>query len=960
MALAQKTITGTVMDEESGFPLIGATILVAGTDNGTVTDIDGKFSITANEGDELQFSYTGYERISITVGATSVIDLSMKASSELLDEVVVIGYGTVKKEDATGSIQTVNTETFNKGAITGPQELLAGKVPGVAISVSDGAPGAGATIRIRGESSLSASNDPLIVIDGVPLESGGISGSRNPLNIINPNDIETFTVLKDASATAIYGNRASGGVIIITTKKGSIGSGKINVGYAGNVSFSNASNTVDVLSADAYRTLVTDRFGADHPATGLLGSANTDWQDEIYQTAFGMDHNLSFSGALKSLPYRVSLGFTDKEGILKTDEFQRRTASINLSPGFLDNTLQIKAGFKYMSIDNNFANRGAIGSAVSFDPTKPVFDSDSGKEWGGYYTWLQSNGDPNTLSPDNPIALLEQRTDESTVNRFIANFQADYRFAFLPDLRANLNLAYDRSDSEGSIFVPENAAFEFSNGGRDENYEQEKENQLLEFYLNYTKELGKNYFDVMAGYSWQYFFRENFSQAASVDGTRVINVPNRDPAEYYLVSLFGRLNYTFNDRYLLTFTLRRDGTSRFSEDNRYGVFPSAALAWKVMDNSESNGLSNLKLRLGWGITGQQALNDDFYAYLPQYQAGQDNARYRFGDNLVSTLRPNAYDANIKWEETTTYNIGLNFGFLKNRITGTLDFYQRDTEDLLNRVPIPAGTNLNNELLTNIGDLTNKGVELGLNTTPIKTNDITWDLGANVAYNETEITRLRATDDPTFAGVLVGSISGGVGSNIQIHTTGFAPNSFYVFEQVYDNSGVPIEGLYVDRNNDGVVNDDDKYRLEKPAADFTFGFTSRFAYKNFDLSFAGRANIANYVYNNVWSTSANYQNIFNSNDYINNVHSHITISDFQDPQFFSDYYIRDGSFLRMDHITVGYNLNDVIGDFARFYATIQNPFVITDYEGLDPEIFGGIDNNFYPRPRTVVFGVNVNF
>ena len=959
MTYAQKTVTGTVLDTESGFPLIGATVLIAGTDNGTVTDIDGKFSIEANEGAQLKFSYTGYAEQTITVGAESVIEVSMSASSEILDEVVVIGYGTVKKDDATGSIQTVSTESFNKGAITGPQELLAGKVPGVTISTGSGAPGEGATIRIRGESSLSANNDPLIVIDGVPLESGGVNGARNPLNVINPNDIETFTVLKDASATAIYGNRASGGVIIITTKKGKLGSDKINVGYAGNVSLSTVTNDVDVLSSDEFRSLINEQFDKDHPAVGLLGDANTFWQDEIYQTAFGQDHNLSFTGALKQIPYRVSLGYTSREGILKTDEFDRFTGSINLSPGFINNTLQIKAGLKFMSTDNRFANRGAIGSAVTFDPTKPVFDDETGGQFGGYYTWLQSNGDPNTLAPANPVALLEQRQDESNVNRFIGNFQVDYRFAFLPELRANLNLAYDRSESDGSVFVPQNAAFAFSNGGEDRTYTQEKKNELLEFYLNYVKDFGKTSLDLMAGYSWQHFFQEDFSQATNVDGSIVIDEPNRDPREYYLVSLFGRLNYSINSRYLFTFTLRRDGTSRFSEDNRYGIFPSAAFAWKIMDNSESNGLSNLKFRLGWGITGQQEIGG-FYEYLPRYQRGQDNARYRFGNELITTLRPNGYDANIKWEETTTYNIGFNFGFLKNRITGTLDLYQRETEDLLNFVPVPAGTNLTNFITTNVGDLTNRGVELGLNTTPIQNNNVTWDLGVNVAYNENEITRLIATDDPNYQGVLTGGISGGVGSNIQINSTGFAPRSFFVFEQVYDEAGVPIEGLYVDRNGDGIVNNEDQYRLEKPDPDYSIGFTSRIAYKNIDLSFAGRSYIGNYNYNNVWSNNAVYEFLFNSTNIISNQHRHITVSDFQSPQYFSDYYVRDASFLRVDHITLGYNLNDVIGDFARFYVTVQNPFVISDYDGLDPEIFGGIDNNFYPRPRNFVFGVNVNF
>ena len=951
---AQRTISGLVTDGQTGDPLIGANILIEGTSKGTVTDIDGSYSLEISEDDQaLIISYTGFQNQRVEIGTNNTLNVLLEAG-QLLDEVVVIGYGTVKKDDATGSIQTINTESFNRGAITGPQELLAGKVPGVSITTG-GSPGEGSTIRIRGSSSLSASNDPLIVIDGVPLPSGDVAGGRNPLNIINPNDIETFTVLKDASAAAIYGNRAAGGVIIITTKKGSQGDG-MKIGYNGNVSLGVKANELDILSADEYRALINQQFDKDHPAVSLLGSANTDWQEEIYDNAFGQDHNVSLSGAVKAIPYRVSLGYTAKEGLLKGDQFDRFTGGLNLNPGFLNNTLQINAGLKFMRSNNDFADQGAIGSAVSFDPTKPVFVDE--QTYGGYYAWLQPNGEPNTQAPANPIALLEQRQDESIVNRFIGNFQADYRLPFLPSLRANLNLAYDRSESEGDLFVPENAAFAFSNGGEVKNYTEERRNELLEFYLNYKEDFGVHTLDLMGGYSWQHFFFENFEESTNVAGTEVLSEPNRDPREYYLLSLFGRLNYTLNDRYLVTLTLRRDGTSRFSEDNRYGLFPSAAVAWKIYNNETSKGLNNLKLRLGWGVTGQEGI-DGFYEYLPRYQSSLDNARINFGNGFVSTLRPNGYDANIKWEETTTYNAGINFAFLNNRVSGSLDFYQRDTEDLLNRVAVAAGTNLTNFITTNIGDMTNRGVELALNTIPLQRENLSWDLGFNVAYNENEITRLIASDDPSYIGELVGGIDGGVGSNIQIHSVGFPLNSFYVFEQVYDEAGMPIEGVYVDRNADGMVNEEDKYRLEKPQPDYTFGLTSSISVGNFDLAFAGRASIGNFAYNNVWSDKGFYERLFNSTGIISNTHRHITQADFQDPQYFSDYYIRDASFLRLDHITVGYNFYELVGDFMRVYLTVQNPFVITKYDGLDPEIFDGLDKNLYPRPRTFVFGVNLN-
>lgn len=956
---AQRTISGTITDADSGEPLIGASILVKETAKGTITDFDGKYSIELPSGkNTLVISYTGYAALDQEVGRGNVLDIQLNAGA-ILEEVVVIGYGTIKKEDATGSVQTVSSEQFNRGAITGPQELLAGKVAGVTISTNSGAPGEGATIRIRGASSVSASNSPLIVIDGVPLANGGINGSRNPLNIINPNDIETFTVLKDASASAIYGNRAAGGVIIITTKKGAVGK-KMKVGYAGNVSIGIIDKQTEVLDARGFSALINDRFGANSREVALLGTADTDWQSEIYQTAIGHDHNVAISGAVKSLPYRVSLGYTNKNGLLKTDNFERFTGGINLNPGFLDNTLQVNFSLKGMKINNQFANRGAIGTALSFDPTKPVLDSES--PYGGFWTWTDNNGLPIALAPANPLALLNLRDDRSTVNRFITNVQIDYRLPFLPALRANLNLGYDKSDANGNVDVPAEASFGFYDGGEVRTYTQGKKNELLEFYLNYKEDVGKHTFDLLAGYSWQHFFKESFSEANNIAGTEVLSAPNNDSEEHYLVSLFGRMNYSFADRYLFTATLRRDGTSRFSPDNRYGLFPALALGVKIINKPTAAGLSKLKLRLGWGVTGQEEIGDR-YAYLPRYQAGFDNAQYQFGNEFINTFRPNGYDANIRWEETATFNAAIDFGLLQDKLTGTLEVYQRNTKDLLNFVPVPAGTNLTNFITTNVGDLENKGVELSLNATPIQTKDQTLDIGFNIAYNENKITRLTATDDPSYQGVLTGSISGGVGSNIQIYSVGFPARSFYVFEQVYDEFGVPVEGLYVDRNSDGVINGDDQYRLEKPAADYSIGYTARYRYKNFDVSFAGRASIGNYVYNNVWSNGAFYNSLSNLGT-IGNVNSVITQIDFNTPQYFSDHFVRDASFLRIDHITLGYNFDDLLGDFMRVYLTVQNPAVFSNYEGIDPEVRNGdhpgIDNTIYPRPRTFVFGVSVDF
>lgn len=956
---AQKQINGIVSDAATGEPLIGANVLVKGTLVGTATDIDGSFALDVPEdANVLVVSYTGYQQQEVTIDGNSEIKVMLNVG-QVLDEVVVIGYGTIQREDATGSIQSVSSESFNKGAIVSAQELLAGKVPGVTIT-TDGAPGAGSSIRIRGESSLSATNDPLIVIDGVPIDNGDVSGGRNPLSVINPNDIETFTVLKDASASAIYGNRAAGGVILITTKKGKVGD-KLKVGYSGNVNFGSRVNSVDVLSADEFRTTLMNHYPEDHPARELLGDQSTNWQDEIYQTAVGHDHNLYLSGSLSDLPYRVSLGFTDKDGILKTDNFNRWTAGVNLNPGFLDNTLQLNLHFKGMLTRNHFADHGAIGNALGFDPTRTPYDP--GSKYGGFTTWTIANGNPNTLAPTNPLALLELRNDESTVKRYLTNLSADYRFTFLPELRANLNLAYDYSKGEGTVVVPNIASFAFdavNGGGVNNQYEQTKENSLLELYFNYKKDIGKNGLDLMAGYSWQHFAIDNYFKNSNTAGTPTQTTEGSDPAEYYLLSMYGRINYSYNNRYLVTVTLRRDGTSRFSPENRWGLFPAAALAVKVLDNDRKY-FNNIKLRLGWGITGQQDIGD-YYAYLARYQSGFDNARYQFGNQFITTIRPNGYDSNIKWEETTTYNFGVDYSIIDNRLWGSIDLYQRNTEDLLNRIPVPAGTNLTNFVTTNIGSMENQGVELALTSKPVLTEKIDWDFGVNLAYNRNEITRLTAIDDPTYEGILTGGIAGGVGSNIQIHSVGYAPRSFYVYEQILDESGNIIEGEFVDQNSDGVINELDKYRYKKPAADYTIGFTSRIGIGKFDLSFAGRSSLGNYVYNNVQTDMGYLNRIYGTTGVLWNVNQSAVDNNAVDQAnlTFSDFFVRRADFLRLDHITAGYNFYDLIGSFTRVYATVQNPVVVTKYDGLDPEIFGGIDNNIYPRPRTFVVGLNVEF
>lgn len=959
MVLGQRTITGKITDSESGEPMPGATVIVVDLFTGAYSDEEGNFSIKLPEGyTTLRVTYVGYPDMEQTVGSSDVLNFSMNPGTTL-DEVMVIGYGTVKKEDATGAIQTVNENVFNKGAITGAQELLAGKVAGVQI-VTSGDPGGGASIRIRGGSSLSASNDPLIVIDGVPVANDGISGSRNPLNIVNPNDIETFTVLKDASATAIYGSRASNGVILITTKKGSLGK-KIKVNYNGSVAVSNRANEARVLNATDYRALINERFDEGHPARDLLGDSDTDWQNEVYQTGIQHDHNISAAGGIGILPYRVSLGYTNKTGLLKTDGFNRGTFALNLTPGFLNNTLQLKLGLKSMMTANRFANRAAIWGSANFDPTQAIYDE--GNAYGGYFTWLQDNGDPNTLAAANPLASLYLRNDVSDVQRHIMSAQADYRMPFLPALRANLNLGYDISKGEGTITVPEEASFEFTNKGLMHEYNQTKRNELLDFYLNYVEKFGDLNLDVMGGYSWQHFYKEDYVFGTSFDGTTEVTPMRTTPKEYYLVSLFGRANLTFKNRYLLTMTLRRDGTSRFSPENRYGLFPAAALGIKIIEDKAGK-LNNLKVRLGYGVTGQQDIGEDYYPYLARYQSSLVNARQQMGNEFVTTLRANGYDANIKWEETTTYNVGVDYSILNNRIFGSIEYYQRYTTDLLNFIPVPAGTNLTNFITTNVGDLENKGVEISVNTIPYqdKEKNAFWEFGVNMTVNRNNITRLTATEDPNYQGVATGGISGGVGNTIQIHSVGFPSNSFFVYEQVYDDAGIPIEGLYVDRNGDGQITPDDRYRLENPAPDVFFGMTSLFSYKDFEFSFAGRANFGNYMYNNVLSDRGNYNNLYASTNYLSNIHADYATIDFTVPQYLSDHFIEDASFFRLDNITAAYNFRNLFEkqNNIRLSLTVQNPLLITNYSGLDPEVFGGIDNNIYPRSRTFLFGVNANF
>lgn len=967
-AYAQKgMVSGKVTDASTGETLPGATVMVKGTNQGTTTDIDGNYRIDVEPNTTLVFSYVGYKKTERVVEPNTTVNVALQLQAKGLEEVVVIGYGEQKKEDATGSVSTVSSDEFNQGSITSPQELLQGKTAGVQITTGGGAPGEGATIRIRGGSSLSASNAPLIVVDGVPLDGEGVAGMRNPLNTINPEDIKSFSVLKDASATAIYGSRASNGVILIETKKGRKGQ-DLEVEYSAKASLQTIRKQVDVFGSEEFKSIINERFS--DKAQNLLGNANTDWQDEIYENAFHQDHNLSLTGSYKNIPFRAAVGYADKGGILKTSSLNRLTGSLSLNPSFLEDKLKVNMNIKGMQIENTFANRGAIGSSVAYDPTHPVMNN---SDFRGYHTWLDQDGNPIPIAPANPVALLELTDDQSKVYRSVGNLKLDYELPFLSDMRTVLNLGYDYADvSEGNYHVPFNAPWSYrsdSLGGIDREYDQTKENELLDFYLKYNKELPSisSKIDFTGGYSWEHHYQKGYTYETNditEDTTLIFNDTDYE-TEYYLVSFFGRLNYTFKERYLLTLTIRNDGTSRFAEDNRWGLFPSAAFAWKIHQEAfleNADALSNLKLRLGYGLTGQQNINQGNYPYLPQYTFSEDNARYQFGNGFVTTLRPEGYNENLKWEETATYNIGLDYGFFDQRLNGSIEAYYRETKDLLNTIPVPAGTNFTNRILSNVGNMEIKGIEFTVTGRPIVTEDIFWEISMNADYNQNEITKLTTVDDPDYPGVETGGISGGVGNTIQIHTVGHPRSSFFVYEQVYDENGDPLEGVYVDQNGDGIINAKDKYRYEDPSPDLNLGISSRFTYKEWDFSFSARANIGNYVYNNVSSNNAIFSSMYNSVGYLTNSTTDVLDSRFNNARYHSDYYIKDASFFRFDNITLGYTFEGLWSEQSslRVHTTAQNPIVITKYEGLDPEVFGGIDNNIYPRPRTFLLGVNVKF
>jgi iron complex outermembrane receptor protein len=988
VAFAQTgSISGKVVDETNQ-PLPAATVVIKGTAKSTATDINGNYKLTgvANGQVTLEFRFLGYQTTTqvVNINGATTLNVALKPGSATnLNEVVVIGYGTARKKDLTGSLTTVSSKDFQQGSITTPEQLISGKVAGVAITSNGGAPGSGSTIRIRGGASLRASNDPLIVIDGVQLSNDGVSGASNALSLINPDDIETFTVLKDASATAIYGSRASNGVILITTKKGSTNSAPV-VNFNTQASLSTLPKEADVLSADQIRTFV-NKYSTVTGYPDLrskLGTANTDWQKEIYQNAFATNNNLSVSGGTKHMPYRASVGYLNQDGILKTGNLQRLSGAIGVTPRFFNDHLKVDINVKGTDEKNKFANQGAIGSAVSFDPTQSVLSGN--KNFGGYFEYLDPSATTGlkSLSPLNPVGLLNQREDKSDVQRSIGNMQLDYKFHFLPDLHANLNLGYDVSKGTGTIFVPDYAASNFMqlkddagvlHGGISNQYKQVVQNTSFEFYLNYVKDIKaiNSHIDLTAGYAFYdynttiYNFQSHAADGAT-NATLVPNFPYTKP-ENALRSFYGRLNYTLADKYLLTATVRQDNSSKFAADYRSAVFPSASLGWAINQESflkDSKTISNLKLRVGYGLTGQQD-GIPYYDYVSYYSLSDQKAEYQFGNNFYQLYRPGGFYANRKWEQSATTNVGIDYGFFNGRISGAIDLYYKNTIDLLNQVAQPAGANFSNTIVANVGNMVNRGVEFSINTQLMKTKDLNWDLNLNATYNENKITKLNFLDDGSSAGQLTGGISGGTGRSIQINSVGYARNTFYPYQQVYGSNGLPLDAVFVDRNGDGTINEKDEYRYKTPDPKYFLGISSNVSYKKFSAGFSGRANIGNYVYNNVFSGSGTINSIMNPLGIINNGSTSVLESSLSGKDVnnsLSDYYIENASFFRMDNMNIGYNFGRVYKNTAniRLSFNVQNVFVITNYKGVDPEVSSGIDNNVYPRPRTFVLGLNVGF
>ena len=963
--LAQtRTIKGEVTDAQNGDPLIGATIMVEGEKGGTVTDFDGNFVLqVSSSAKKIKVSYIGY--IDKILAISENMKVNLESDSKALADVVVIGYGTARKSDLTGSVATVKAKDFNKGLVSSPEQLINGKVSGVQIMSNSGSASAGSTIRVRGGASLNASNDPLIVLDGVPLEQGGISGnSSNFLSMINPSDIESMTVLKDASSTAIYGSRASNGVIIITTKKGQQGGLKVNFNTTN--SMQTRAQMVDMLSHDDFVNVI-NQFGTDNQKS-LLGNANTDWNDEVYRTAFGTDNNLSLSGSIgKYLPFRVSAGYYNQSGLVRKDNVERWTGNVVLTPSFFQDHLKLTINAKGTLNNNSFNNGGAVWAAATFNPTIPVYSGNS--NYGGYNEALDADGYPVNAGVRNPRGLVDLYDSKSKVSRFIGSMDVDYKVHFLPDLKLHATIGADYAKGDGTIYVPGYAAQSFNKdeslSGSDYKYgPQKNENRLLTLYANYAKyfENIKSNVDLTAGYDYQYWKSTTpLYYTKSAAGTTLSTVKASD-YRHVMLSYYGRVNYSFDGKYLLTATVRRDASSRFSKDTRWGTFPSVALGWTLTEEpwlKDNKVVSNLKLRASYGVTGQQEGIGN-YNYLPVYTSSVTGAEALINGQYITTYRPEAYVSDLKWETTTSWNFGLDFGFLNGRIGGAIDFYTRKTKDLLASVPTAAGTNFSKTILTNVGNVDSKGIEVSLNATPIQTKDWEWNLSYNFTWQNMKVKNLSLTQGGSQTNVKVGpSIDA---YQFQVLSEGYEPYMFYVYHQLYDSeTGKPIEGAYADLNGDGEINDADLYRYHSPAPKYIMGLSTSLRYKQLTLGMSFRANIDNYVYNGMGMSTGAWETVSYNNSQLNNLNASFLKTGFKTRQYLSDYYVENASFLKLDNLSLSYNVGK-INKWASLTvsAMVQNVFTITGYSGTDLEVPNGMDNSFYPRPRTYSVSLGLQF
>lgn len=963
--LAQtRTIKGEVTDAQNGEALIGATVMVEGEKGGTVTDFDGNFSLqVSSSAKKIKVSYIGY--IDKVLSISDNMKVKLESDSKALADVVVIGYGTARKSDLTGSVATVKSKDFNKGLVSSPEQLINGKVSGVQIMSNSGSASAGSTIRVRGGASLNASNDPLIVLDGVPLEQGGISGnSSNFLSMINPSDIESMTVLKDASSTAIYGSRASNGVIIITTKKGQQGAVKVNFNTTN--SLQTRAQMVDMLSRDEFVNVI-NQFGTDNQKS-LLGTANTDWNDEVYRTAFGTDNNLSVSGSIdKWLPFRVSVGYYNQSGLVRKDNVERWTGNVVLTPSFFQDHLKLTINAKGTLNNNSFNNGGAVWAAATFNPTIPVYSGND--KYGGYNEALDADGVPVNAGVRNPRGLVDLYDSKSKVSRFIGSMDVDYKVHFLPDLKLHATVGADYAKGDGTVYVPAYAAQSYNKdeslGGSDYKYgPQKNENRLLTLYANYAKyfEDIKSNVDLTAGYDYQYWKSTTpLYYTKSAAGTNLSTVKASD-YRHVMLSYYGRINYSFDGKYLLTATVRRDASSRFSKDTRWGTFPSVALGWTLTEEpwlKNQKVLSNLKLRASYGVTGQQEGIGN-YNYLPVYTYSVTGAEAFINGQYINTYRPEAYVSDLKWETTTSWNFGLDFGFLNGRIGGAIDFYTRKTKDLLASVPTAAGTNFSKTILTNVGNVDSKGIEVSLNATPIQTKDWEWNLSYNFTWLNMKVKNLSLTKGGSQTNVKVGpSIDA---YQFQVLSEGYEPYMFYVYHQLYDSkTGKPIEGAYADLNNDGEINDADLYRYHSPAPKYIMGLSTSLRYKQLTLGMSFRANIDNYVYNGMGMSTGAFETVSYNNSQLNNLNTSFLKTGFKTRQYLSDYYVENASFLKLDNLSLSYNVGK-INKWASLTvsAMVQNVFTITGYSGTDPEVPNGMDNSFYPRPRTYSVSLGLQF